>query len=375
MKKNRFLICLILTATLLLSTFNNAFATDPVTWNPYDKGTGVTLSNENLTLSYTTYEDSNVRATVGKNTGKWYWEISCDSTNLSGAVNLGVAYKSVPISSYIYSGFVNKSALYRDYGNTTGIYGLALDIEGRTLMISKDGVFITTIVLPEVLIEDLYPIIGDDDGGATATYTANFGASSFAYSIPTDYSSYDSSITQVPSTEVPDNITAIAGNSKVDLSWTTVAESLNYNVKRATTTSGPYTTIASITGTNYSDISVTSGNTYYYVVTAVSSAGESANSSEVSATPTATPVSSSVIEGTRAILVITMTSGVEKEYDLSAIEIESFLNWYNDKENNVAGTKSYYSIKKTYNIKPFLNRWDYIVFSKIQEFEINDYNE
>ena len=41
------------------------------------------------------------------------------------------------------------------------------------------------------------------------------------------------------------------------------------------------------TTTSYTDTGVTNGTTYYYVVAAVNTAGESANSSQVSATPTA----------------------------------------------------------------------------------------
>lgn len=91
----------------------------------------------------------------------------------------------------------------------------------------------------------------------------------------------------LPPPAAPTNLVATAGNKRVSLSWTASAEAVCYNVKRATTSGGPYNTI--MTGrisTNYIDTQVTNGTTYYYVVTAMNSiGGESANSSEVSATP------------------------------------------------------------------------------------------
>lgn len=63
----------------------------------------------------------------------------------------------------------------------------------------------------------------------------------------------------------------------------------SFHVKRSTTSGGPYTTISSPTTTSYTDTTVTNGTPYYYVVSAVNSAGESANSSEVTATPVAPP--------------------------------------------------------------------------------------
>ncbi len=87
--------------------------------------------------------------------------------------------------------------------------------------------------------------------------------------------------------DAPNGLNATPGNAQVSLSWTASSGATSYNVKRSTTSGGPYTTIASPTGTSYTDTSVVNGTTYYYVVSAVNSAGESANSSQVSATPQA----------------------------------------------------------------------------------------
>ena len=91
-------------------------------------------------------------------------------------------------------------------------------------------------------------------------------------------------------------MTATAGNGQVGLSWSASSGATSYNVKRSTTSGGPYTTIASPTTTSYTNTGLTNGTTYYYVVSAVNTAGESANSSQVSATPTA---SATVYEATQ----------------------------------------------------------------------------
>jgi fibronectin type 3 domain-containing protein len=88
-----------------------------------------------------------------------------------------------------------------------------------------------------------------------------------------------------PAAPVPANLAATAGDSVVTLTWTASSGATGYNVKRATTSGGPYTKLAAPTSPGYTDSSVTNGTTYYYVVSALNAAGESANSAEVSATP------------------------------------------------------------------------------------------
>src|SRR5215469_6195130 len=85
------------------------------------------------------------------------------------------------------------------------------------------------------------------------------------------------------------NVTVTGGNGQVVLSWSASSGATSYNVKRSTTNGGPYNTIASPTTASYTDTGLTNGTTYYYVVSAVNSAGESANSSQVSATPNNNP--------------------------------------------------------------------------------------
>ncbi|WP_127532586.1 glycoside hydrolase family 9 protein [Paenibacillus kobensis] len=91
---------------------------------------------------------------------------------------------------------------------------------------------------------------------------------------------------QIPA--APTGLTASAGNAQAMLTWTASAGAASYNVKRATVSGGPYTTVATgLTGTSYTNTALTNGATYYYVVSAVNTAGESANSAQASATPQA----------------------------------------------------------------------------------------
>jgi hypothetical protein len=85
----------------------------------------------------------------------------------------------------------------------------------------------------------------------------------------------------------PTNLTATAGNAQASLSWSATSGATSYKVKRSTVNGSSYAAIATPTSTIYNDISVINGMTYYYVVTAVNSAGESTNSAQVTVAPTA----------------------------------------------------------------------------------------
>jgi hypothetical protein len=92
---------------------------------------------------------------------------------------------------------------------------------------------------------------------------------------------------QIP--PAPTALTASAANGQVSLSWTGSARATGYNVKRGSASGGPYTLLTTSTQASYVDTSVSIGSTYYYVVTAYNSSGESGNSNEASATLTHTP--------------------------------------------------------------------------------------
>ena len=86
-------------------------------------------------------------------------------------------------------------------------------------------------------------------------------------------------------TVAPANLTAMAGNNQVILSWASVPNVTGYELKRATHRGGPYTNVASLLATSYLDATATNGATWYYVVAAANALGDGTNSAEVSATP------------------------------------------------------------------------------------------
>jgi len=88
---------------------------------------------------------------------------------------------------------------------------------------------------------------------------------------------------QVPS--VPQNLTATAGNAEASLNWSASSGASSYTVQRAVVSGGPYTQVAAATSPSYTDTAVTNGTTYYYVVSAANSAGDSAVSAQATATP------------------------------------------------------------------------------------------
>ena len=92
-----------------------------------------------------------------------------------------------------------------------------------------------------------------------------------------------------PGPPQPTGLSVVTGNGFVKLFWSQSTGATSYTVSRGITSGGPYSAIATPTGAPYTDNSVANGTTYYYVVSATDAAGTSANSAEISATPTAPP--------------------------------------------------------------------------------------
>ncbi|WP_179032667.1 hypothetical protein [Paenibacillus kribbensis] len=138
---------------------------------------------------------------------------------------------------------------------------------------------------------------------------------------------------------------------------------------------GPYDKITSnVTNATYTDTNIRLDTTYYYRVTAISNGNEAQASNEVSAiVHSSSNPSEPEPKGNRAILTITLTTGLEKEYDLSMEEVDAFMNWYDAKDAGTGPSK--FAIDKHNNNKgPFSSRKDYVIFNKILTFEVSEYS-
>ncbi|AUM65727.1 galactose oxidase [Brevibacillus laterosporus] len=73
-----------------------------------------------------------------------------------------------------------------------------------------------------------------------------------------------------------------------------------------------------------------------------------------------------------ALLVIYMDSGLIKEFEMTNEEIRNFTEWY---EGRARGNgREAYIVNKKYNIGPFTSRKDFISYSHIESFEVQEYS-
>lgn len=125
----------------------------------------------------------------------------------------------------------------------------------------------------------------------------------------------------------PAGLAAVAGNTTVFLSWAAISGVDGYRIKRATASGGPYTTIINFTpGTTYLDASLGNGTPYYYVVTAIAGGAESANSAQVSATPTST---SALVSRASGGIASASADNPPNETASKAFDGSTSTKWYN----------------------------------------------
>ncbi len=166
--------------------------------------------------------------------------------------------------------------------NVTWVY-TATNEDGFNLERSTNGGNYVTIALPSAGVTSY----ADTGLAAGTTYYYRLQAYRSCWGNSAFTSPATVTTLAPPPPVTPVGLAAVPANAKVNLSWLTASGANSYNLKRATVSGGPFTTLASLTGTSYADSAVANGTTYYYVVSAVNAGGEGNNSSQVSATPLA----------------------------------------------------------------------------------------
>ncbi|MGQ3477730.1 fibronectin type III domain-containing protein [Paenibacillus sp. TY11] len=174
------------------------------------------------------------------------------------------------------------------------------------------------------------------------------------------------------------NLKVTAGDSQVTLKWDRIENAESYTIKYGTE-SGKYTETVTATKDVYGNFVIpglTNGTKYYFVVSAKVNGVDSEYSNEASATPLGggSQPDPEPTTGDRAILVVTMTTGLEKEFDLSMKEVNDFISWYEGKQAG-SGSASYAINKHDNNKGPFSSRKDYMLFDRILTFEVSEYSK
>jgi hypothetical protein len=174
---------------LLAASRTNNQGASGTTWNPNDKGSGVTLSNNNLTA--TMVNGYAVRGTVGHSTGKWLYEIKLNQLDGTASPVVGIATTATVLNwpwtstgeftFYSQSSSViiwnnNQRSSYGSVLVTNDVLGIAYDATNRTLTFYKNGVSMgTAFTSATIPAGTYYPMVSSPAAGATTVCTASFG--------------------------------------------------------------------------------------------------------------------------------------------------------------------------------------------------------
>lgn len=132
-----------------------------------------------------------------------------------------------------------------------------------------------------------YALLGTSPTASFLDSTAPWGGTYFYVVTATNAGGTSANSNESATTILPGPATALTatGNgSSVGLSWTAPSGATSFTIYRSGRTGGGYTSLASQSGTTYSDAAAPAGCTCFYVVTATNAGGTSGNSNEASAT-------------------------------------------------------------------------------------------
>jgi len=174
------------------STYNSAITS----WNPFDKNANVVLTNNFLTATSLSVSGAEmVRCNKRVMTAtKHYWEVTAGGSGFDLLVGIDDGTGSLTnfpgmgansIAYYASTGTIYKNGISTATIPTYGlgdVIGVALDLVGNTVQFYKNGSAVGSAY--SIAGGSYYPAIGRGSGVNPVSSTANFGATSFVYSIP-----------------------------------------------------------------------------------------------------------------------------------------------------------------------------------------------
>jgi len=180
-----------------------------------------------------------------------------------------------------------------------------------------------------------YSKINDDTTVATNSYTDTplYGGGTYYYKVKavdadfeSDYSNEDSATANNIAPLAPTGLIATGGNEEISLDWDNNDETdvVGYNVYRSTTSGGSYSQVngSLVLISDYTDIGLYSGGTYYYKVKAVDASLESSYSNEDFATAnTVPPADPTGLVATDGVEEISLVWNVNTEPDLDGYNV------------------------------------------------------
>ncbi len=127
-------------------------------------------------------------------------------------------------------------------------------------------------------------VIQTFDGEAFIADVSSDGIDDLVLLHGSNFRVYSSDTSLIPSK--PENVQSQVGDQYVNLEWDVVSSNVNeYNVYRSTISGTGHTLITKVMENSFNDTTVINDITYYYLVSANNTAGESQNSTEIGATP------------------------------------------------------------------------------------------